>query len=223
MKGYMSGMILEEPDLSAPMREWLVWRLELKQMDQNDLSVRFAVGSALRLLRQRAIAVITTGGTIGALPYPDPSRPPAQATMPEVRNFVEEAVAEDPRVILLRMQPCDSNAIDETYRLLIRVSINAIPSRAAVVTHGTDTILETADWLYARRAELEKPGDPGRCHDAARQRTHLGRACQSGHGPRVGQHRDRGHSYRTVRLGRWRLDAGDLCPRAGSAREAQRG
>ncbi len=102
--------------------------------------------------------VITTGGTIGALPYPDPINPPLFATMPElghdlVRDYLEKNFSN--RVRCLSLQPRDSQYIDTQYRSnLLSLSLAASEPRV-VITHGTDTILTTAGFFYTHLAALK--------------------------------------------------------------------
>jgi L-asparaginase len=100
------------------------------------------------------ILVITTGGTIGALPYEDPQRPPQFSSMPpKGRDLVRDALGthfatHDTRCISL--QPRDSKQIDKLYRKNILAIVEAAAENAILITHGTDTILQSADFLYRR-------------------------------------------------------------------------
>lgn len=106
------------------------------------------------------ILVITTGGTIGAMPYPDPARPPRITTMPPAgRDNVRDELARSFAHMPLRCLPWearDSNLIDKTYRDGVLQAISGAGERAILVTHGTDTILQSADYFFqaAQRGEL---------------------------------------------------------------------
>jgi L-asparaginase len=96
-----------------------------------------------------AILVLTTGGTIGGLPYPDPEHPPVDAAMPSPgQDLVREALAAFPHVRCISLEPRDSKLIDAEYRDNLRALIVQAPETAVLVTHGTDTILQTADFFY---------------------------------------------------------------------------
>jgi L-asparaginase len=104
------------------------------------------------------VVVITTGGTIGALAYDDPVHPPEYSQMPaDGRDLVAEILAlPDFQFIPIRcvsFKPRDSKDIDAAYLEQMLDLIGAMPESNIVITHGTDRILNTADYLY-RRAEI---------------------------------------------------------------------
>lgn len=98
------------------------------------------------------ILVITTGGTIGALPYKDPTRPPQFVAMPpEGRDLVQEAlVTHFPayQTRCLSLPPTDSKLMDEVYCTTMLTAMAAAPEKATLVTHGTDALLQTADFMH---------------------------------------------------------------------------
>jgi len=99
-----------------------------------------------------SILVITTGGTIGALPYADMRRTPEFSTMPpKGQDFVCAAMKEKFGAIksrCLSLEPRDSKLIDEPYRHNLLKTIAAAPETKILVTHGTDTILRTAEFFH---------------------------------------------------------------------------
>jgi L-asparaginase len=99
-----------------------------------------------------SILVITTGGTIGALPYEDPQNPPEFSRMPpEGQDLVRDALKTTFAELTTRcitLEPRDSKLIDESYRQNILTIVANTPEKAILITHGTDTILTTADFFY---------------------------------------------------------------------------
>ncbi len=99
-----------------------------------------------------SILVITTGGTIGALPYEDPQNPPEFSSMPpEGRDLVRIALQTTFASLQTRcisLEPRDSKLIDEDYRNKILTIAAGAPENTVLITHGTDTILKTADFFY---------------------------------------------------------------------------
>ena len=100
-----------------------------------------------------SLLVLTTGGTIGALPYEDPRKPPEFSSMPPAgRDFVREALETHFASVKTRciaLEPCDSKLMDESYRKEILSLIETAPEEAVLITHGTDALLNTADFFYA--------------------------------------------------------------------------
>lgn len=96
--------------------------------------------------------VITTGGTIGALPYKNPAIPPDLCSFPrDGHDLVCDALTTTFASINTRsvsLEPRDSKLLDDTYRKSILNIIEAAPERAVLITHGTDTLLKTAQFLY---------------------------------------------------------------------------
>jgi L-asparaginase/Glu-tRNA(Gln) amidotransferase subunit D len=93
------------------------------------------------------ILVITTGGTIGALPYEDPRHPPEISSMPKNEDLVRKElqsrfVSVNTRCISL--EPRDSKLIDLPYRENLLSVLTAAEETSILITHGTDTILATA-------------------------------------------------------------------------------
>lgn len=99
------------------------------------------------------ILVITTGGTIGALAYDNLQYPPDISIMPEQgTDLVKDALRAvdfsfaEKRCISLEAR--DSKLIDNTYRDKILSLIDEAPEDKIIITHGTDRILESADYFY---------------------------------------------------------------------------
>lgn len=103
-----------------------------------------------------SLIVISTGGTIGALPYEDPKKPPRNATFPpddqdRVRAFVNALGLVGARYVNAGYK--DSKQIDEAYRSeLFRLAADA-PEDKVLITHGTDALLRTADFLFRYAAQ----------------------------------------------------------------------
>ncbi|MDX2028605.1 MAG: asparaginase domain-containing protein [Alphaproteobacteria bacterium] len=98
------------------------------------------------------ILVITTGGTIGALPYEDPRQPPELSAMPsDGVDFVHGVLKEDFKFAAasyISFSPRDSKLIDNDYRKAILAIIEEAKEDKILITHGTDTILQTAQFFY---------------------------------------------------------------------------
>lgn len=93
---------------------------------------------------------VSTGGTIGAEPYADPKNPPKSCSMPEGRDLVLEWFERKaPLAARAALPQVDSKAIDEAYRKRLLDLVISRPEAAAVISHGTDTLVETADFLVA--------------------------------------------------------------------------
>ena len=98
------------------------------------------------------ILVITTGGTIGALPYFDPIHPPHACTLPEDgRDIVAETIKTvfssfDTRCFSPGLR--DSHAIDDDFRQSLVDTIVDAPEQKILITHGTDSLIQTADYFY---------------------------------------------------------------------------
>lgn len=90
------------------------------------------------------IALFTTGGTIDKV-YFD-AKGGYEVGAPMVRQILEHArVTEPPSVIELLRK--DSLAMDDADREMIRAAVSACPAARIVITHGTDTMVETAHVL----------------------------------------------------------------------------
>lgn len=98
------------------------------------------------------ILVITTGGTIGALAHPDPKNPPRIVIMPpKGQDLVRDALKTEFAAAGARCVPFehrDSNLIDEEYRKKLLQLVLEVPEGRILLTHGTDTFLESADYFY---------------------------------------------------------------------------
>lgn len=101
------------------------------------------------------LLVITTGGTIGALRYPDPLHHPEYSSFPPTGTcYVRRALLRADRGLAARdrtmepLPPRDSKRIDAAYRAGIVRAITRHPLRRVLITHGTDALLKTAAYLY---------------------------------------------------------------------------
>jgi L-asparaginase/Glu-tRNA(Gln) amidotransferase subunit D len=100
-----------------------------------------------------SILVIPTGGTIGAMPYKDIKRPARIQTMPpKGQDFVRAALQKIPdiKTRYVSHENCDSNLIDDAYRQGVLDIITKSPESMVLITHGTDTLLATADFFHKR-------------------------------------------------------------------------
>ena len=87
------------------------------------------------------LLVVTTGGTIDKVYFDDKSD--YQVGEPQIGRILEQlGVAFPFRVIPIIRK--DSLHIDDADRELVRATIAAQPSRHVLVTHGTDSMVETA-------------------------------------------------------------------------------
>ena len=87
------------------------------------------------------LLIVTTGGTIDKVYFDDKSD--FQVGEPQIGRILEElGVAFRFRVIPILRK--DSLHIDDADRELLRASIAAQSARHVLVTHGTDTMVETA-------------------------------------------------------------------------------
>ena len=92
------------------------------------------------------LLVVTTGGTIDKVYFDDKSD--YQVGEPQIGRILKElGVAFRFNVIPILRK--DSLHIDEPDRELMRAAIAAQPARHVLVTHGTDTMVETAKVLAA--------------------------------------------------------------------------
>lgn len=87
------------------------------------------------------LLIVTTGGTIDKVYFDDKSD--FQVGEPQIGRILEElGVAFRFRVIPIIRK--DSLHIDDADRELLRATIAAQPARHVLITHGTDTMVETA-------------------------------------------------------------------------------
>lgn len=104
-----------------------------------------------------SILVITTGGTIGAEPYEDLKHPKKIKTMPPpgvdpVLDALKKELAHIP-TRYFAFEHRDSNLIDEPYRERLSRLIEQAPEATVLITHGTDTFLQTAEYFFQRRRD----------------------------------------------------------------------
>ena len=92
------------------------------------------------------IQIITTGGTIDKLYFDAKSE--FQVGDPQVVEVLREAHVTVPYAVRQLMRK-DSVDLTDADRRLIRETIAAAPHRHFVVTHGTDTMLDTARVLQS--------------------------------------------------------------------------
>ncbi len=100
------------------------------------------------------VLILTTGGTIGALPVERIDRMPHFKTMPPEGDVVAEALKVDFKewdTRCVSLEPRDSNFIDAPYRENLARLIEESEEQRVILTHGTDTILDTAAFFYERR------------------------------------------------------------------------
>jgi L-asparaginase len=105
------------------------------------------------------ILVLTTGGTIGAAAHNKLRNPDrVQKMPPDGRDTVREALQTSFADIDARYVKCehrDSNHIDEAYRRDLMAQVAVAPESDILITHGTDTLLNTAE--YAEREQQANP------------------------------------------------------------------
>jgi len=112
------------------------------------------------------IVIFTTGGTIDKV-YFD-AKGGYQVGAPMVRELLQYArLSAEPRIAeLLRKDSLEMNAAD---REAIRAAVAASPESHVIVTHGTDTMVETAQVLRAvggKTIVLTGALQPGRFSDS---------------------------------------------------------
>ena len=112
------------------------------------------------------VAIFTTGGTIDKV-YFD-AKGGYQVGAPMVRELLQYArLSAEPRIAeLLRKDSLEMNAAD---REAIRAAVAASPESHVIVTHGTDTMVETAQVLRAvggKTIVLTGALQPGRFSDS---------------------------------------------------------
>lgn len=107
----------------------------------------------------KKILVITTGGTIDALPYPNPQIHPLYSQFPFLGTSGVRRALRQPDMALrardcvwVALPPRDSKHIDAAYRARMVRAIKLRGGKRVLITHGTDTLLATA--AYLRRARM---------------------------------------------------------------------
>jgi L-asparaginase/Glu-tRNA(Gln) amidotransferase subunit D len=99
------------------------------------------------------ILVVTTGGTIGSLPYEDPPHPPKYSKMPDAGiDFVRDALKCEPFCRVenrcISFEPRDSKNIDAEYLARLSKLIGNADETHILVAHGTDGILQSAEYFF---------------------------------------------------------------------------
>lgn len=101
-----------------------------------------------------SILVITTGGTIGAMPYFEFNySSDFVSTMPPAgQDFVRDAIEKIPgfKGRCISHDPRDSKLMDEAYRQGLLKLMEAAPEKKILLTHGTDTLLQSAGYFYQK-------------------------------------------------------------------------
>lgn len=97
------------------------------------------------------IPVITTGGTIGAMPYKDLARPPRTQIMPaKGQDFVRTALQkiQNIKTKCISMEPRDSKTIDDVYLAEVQRHCETETGSGILITIGTDKIIEAAGYFH---------------------------------------------------------------------------
>ena len=97
------------------------------------------------------LLVISTGGTIGALPYEDPVNPPVSVTLPLEGSDPVRAYIASWGARYHDAGQRDSKRIDDPYRCDLQHFIEAASETSILITNGTDCLVQTADFLYRAR------------------------------------------------------------------------
>ncbi len=92
-------------------------------------------------LLDNAIHIITTGGTIDKVYFDEKST--YEVGGPQIEALLRDANITVPLSFTALMRK-DSLEMTEDDRLLIREAVAAVPEKRVVVTHGTDTMVQTA-------------------------------------------------------------------------------
>lgn len=102
-----------------------------------------------------SILILSTGGTIGAMPYKDIKHPPRVIIMPpKGQDYVRAALQKIPvKARYLALEPRDSKLIDEAYRQSMVDAVRQAPESSLLITHGTDSLLETANYFFQQLAK----------------------------------------------------------------------
>ena len=106
-----------------------------------------------------SILVLTTGGTIGAAAYPDPQNPPAlsEPLSPEtdlVRRALVSKEFSFANTRCMTLEHRDSKLIDVSYLAEVLALVAGADEQKILITHGTDRMLQTADYFYQNLSRL---------------------------------------------------------------------
>lgn len=95
------------------------------------------------------ILIITTGGTIGSTAAQNPQKPDPYSSFPPDRNPVFEALEEiSSKSRRIALEPRDSKDVDDSYLQKLAITIKEAPEKAVLITHGTDKLISSAEFLY---------------------------------------------------------------------------
>ncbi len=123
------------------------------------------------------IHLVTTGGTIEKI-YSEQSGQVENQTA-KIDHYLQSLRLPDTRVDVTALMNKDSLEMTEDDRLLVLAVVRLKLEQApVVVTHGTDTMVETGKLLKQQIANPRHPGNSYGRHDPARLRT-VGRAAES--------------------------------------------
>ncbi|MGH8225269.1 MAG: asparaginase domain-containing protein [Gammaproteobacteria bacterium] len=101
-------------------------------------------GESLQAPTAETVAVFTTGGTLDKVYFDALSR--YEVGTPVVKGILAEAGVAVPYSVTSLMQK-DSLDLTETDRAAIRAAVETADAHRILVTHGTDTMIETANAL----------------------------------------------------------------------------
>jgi L-asparaginase/Glu-tRNA(Gln) amidotransferase subunit D len=99
-----------------------------------------------------SILVITTGGTIGAVPVANIKHPPSMQIMPSIgQDYVRDALVQQFNAYPIRYIACearDSKLIDEPYQANLVKIIEDASEDHILIAYGTDRILQMAEYFH---------------------------------------------------------------------------
>lgn len=105
-----------------------------------------------------SILVITTGGTIGAVAHDNLKKPDRiQKMPPDDVDLVQDALKiqfNGFQTAFLRFEHRDLNLIDQQYREKLVSEISDAEESKILITHGTDTLLQTAAFIFDHQTKI---------------------------------------------------------------------